>query len=227
MRRVTYDVDTDTIVSRDITSLRFQTLIGQVLYNRTDLAQALSGVLVANADNSGELLVDGIARNMRDNHLAWWADLRVLNLYQTFQIEDGLRRRRQLRQRLPRRRRRQRPDLRPARQRHHHGRRQHRRRPSTATYARRRFAQPRRLPGIDTAGNDSDPRRHVRPRRRPRPGAVVRRATTDGQDYIEGNGGNDIVFGGLGQDDIVGGSSDFFSLDHAVPAPRRRRHLVR
>ncbi len=43
-------------------------------------------------------------------------------------------------------------------------------------------------------------------------------AQTDGQDYIEGGGGNDIVFGNLGQDDIVGGSSDFFSL--TTPAHR-------
>jgi len=35
---------------------------------------------------------------------------------------------------------------------------------------------------------------------------------SDGEDYIEGNGGRDLIFGGLGQDDIVGGSSDFFSL---------------
>src|SRR5262249_4066121 len=35
---------------------------------------------------------------------------------------------------------------------------------------------------------------------------------TDGDDYIEGNGGNDVVFGNLGQDDIVGDSSDLFSL---------------
>ncbi|MHB8050091.1 MAG: carboxypeptidase regulatory-like domain-containing protein [Coriobacteriia bacterium] len=35
---------------------------------------------------------------------------------------------------------------------------------------------------------------------------------TDGDDYIEGNGGNDTVFGGLGQDDIIGGSSNLFSL---------------
>ena len=40
-------------------------------------------------------------------------------------------------------------------------------------------------------------------------------AATDGEDYIEGDGGNDVVFGGLGQDDIVGGSSDFFSLTTA------------
>ena len=25
-------------------------------------------------------------------------------------------------------------------------------------------------------------------------------ATTDGHDYIEGNGGSDVIFGGLGQD---------------------------
>ena len=35
---------------------------------------------------------------------------------------------------------------------------------------------------------------------------------TDGDDYIEGNGGRDIIFGNLGQDDIVGDSSDLFGL---------------
>ncbi len=30
-------------------------------------------------------------------------------------------------------------------------------------------------------------------------------AATDGQDYIEGGGGKDVVFGNLGQDDILGG----------------------
>ena len=37
-------------------------------------------------------------------------------------------------------------------------------------------------------------------------------AVTDGDDYIEGNGGGDVIFGNLGQDDIVGGSSDLFGL---------------
>jgi hypothetical protein len=32
----------------------------------------------------------------------------------------------------------------------------------------------------------------------------------DGHDYVEGGGGDDVVFGNQGQDDIVGGSSDFF-----------------
>jgi len=35
---------------------------------------------------------------------------------------------------------------------------------------------------------------------------------TDGDDYIEGNGGADVIFGNLGQDDIIGGSSSLFSL---------------
>ena len=34
----------------------------------------------------------------------------------------------------------------------------------------------------------------------------------DGDDYIEGGGGNDVIFGNYGQDDIVGGSSDLFGL---------------
>src|SRR5262249_1666074 len=37
-------------------------------------------------------------------------------------------------------------------------------------------------------------------------------AATDGDDYIEGNGGKDVVFGGLGQDDIIGGSSNLYTL---------------
>ena len=37
--------------------------------------------------------------------------------------------------------------------------------------------------------------------------------TDDGDDYIEGGGGDDVVFGNLGQDDIIGGSSSLFGLD--------------
>ncbi len=38
-------------------------------------------------------------------------------------------------------------------------------------------------------------------------------AASDGDDYLEGGGGVDVVFGNLGRDDIIGGSSSLFSLD--------------
>ena len=41
---------------------------------------------------------------------------------------------------------------------------------------------------------------------------------TDADDYMEGNGGSDLMFGGLGQDDIIGGSSALFGLDDPDPA---------
>jgi Ca2+-binding RTX toxin-like protein len=37
-------------------------------------------------------------------------------------------------------------------------------------------------------------------------------AASDGDDYVEGNAGDDTILGGLGQDDLVGGSSSLFSL---------------
>ncbi|MBI4292469.1 MAG: LEPR-XLL domain-containing protein [Betaproteobacteria bacterium] len=41
---------------------------------------------------------------------------------------------------------------------------------------------------------------------------------TDADDYMEGNGGNDVMYGGLGQDDLIGGSSELFGLDGANAA---------
>ena len=35
---------------------------------------------------------------------------------------------------------------------------------------------------------------------------------TDGEDYIEGGGLNDVIFGNLGQDDLIGGSSSLYGL---------------
>jgi Ca2+-binding RTX toxin-like protein len=40
--------------------------------------------------------------------------------------------------------------------------------------------------------------------------------SSDGDDYIEGNGGSDVIFGNLGQDDIIGGSSTLFSLGEVI-----------
>jgi len=47
----------------------------------------------------------------------------------------------------------------------------------------------------------------------------VPEAATDGDDYMEGNGGNDLMYGGLGQDDMIGGSSDLFGLTTRVMRP--------
>ncbi|HMC71695.1 MAG TPA: Calx-beta domain-containing protein, partial [Mycobacteriales bacterium] len=46
-----------------------------------------------------------------------------------------------------------------------------------------------------------------------------REAATDGDDYIEGGGGSDVVFGDLGQDDIIGGSSNLYSLTSLSARP--------
>ncbi|KAA5541791.1 hypothetical protein FYK55_16405 [Roseiconus nitratireducens] len=42
---------------------------------------------------------------------------------------------------------------------------------------------------------------------------------SDGDDYIEGNGGQDVLFGNLGQDDLIGGSSNLFGLENANDRP--------
>jgi Ca2+-binding RTX toxin-like protein len=46
----------------------------------------------------------------------------------------------------------------------------------------------------------------------------VQEAVTDGDDYLEGNGGNDRLYGNLGQDDLIGGSSTLFGLSDASAA---------
>ena len=48
-------------------------------------------------------------------------------------------------------------------------------------------------------------------------------ALSDGDDYVEGGGGDDVIFGNLGQDDLIGGSSNLFTLIGQGAASRRRR----
>ena len=40
----------------------------------------------------------------------------------------------------------------------------------------------------------------------------VENRATDGEDYVEGGGGDDVIFGNLGQDDLIGGSSNLFGF---------------
>ena len=96
-------------------------------------------------------------------------------------------------------------------------RRLHARRPRQRRHAGRRLDQRRKDPGPNTitithsdAGlPDTDGTLYFN----------IPEALTDGDDYIEGSGGNDLIFGGLGQDDLIGGSSSFFGLDTEQERP--------
>ncbi|HEX4998781.1 MAG TPA: Calx-beta domain-containing protein [Terriglobia bacterium] len=186
----------------DTASKRFQTLAGTLLYSRSDLAPFPS------ADDSGALLVDGTARNYRDPDGApWWAEyvaeggVDYANLH-TFEFDLG--------------------DA------------------GVGSFGNDylaggqnndmifgqlghdviqgdggiglAFSATSHVGASRTAGGPTDPIG---------PLSVVGsfEAATDGEDYVEGGGGNDIIFGGLGQDDLVGGSSDFFSLVNPINRP--------
>src|SRR5207245_406718 len=70
-----------------VTNGRFETLSGTLLYSRTDI----NNNPTFGYDNSGQLLVDGIARNYRsaDQNVPWWAEYAVTNLYQNFSMDSG------------------------------------------------------------------------------------------------------------------------------------------
>src|SRR6185503_13920959 len=72
--------------ANDVTSLRFQTLSGTLMYSRTDQSPAALGY-----DNSGQLLTNNVARNYRsaDANVPWWAEYAVTNLYQNFSMDMG------------------------------------------------------------------------------------------------------------------------------------------
>src|SRR5262245_17311451 len=71
----------------DTTSLRFQALCGTLLYSRSD-EPTCAGFPAVNADNSGQLLVDGVAQAFRDpNDVPWWAEYDVKNLWHDFSAD--------------------------------------------------------------------------------------------------------------------------------------------
>ncbi len=176
-----------------ITNARFQQLIAGRLYSRSDLD--FSNPAIA-GDNSGALLIDGVARDFLLRLgivVPDWAEYDVRQLWHSSTIEAG----------------------------------QH-------VVARAAsfggdyiaggpgddviFGQL----GVDTILGDGDIE-SARAGAFRTPGDVsdplgpltlvgTFEAATDGDDYIEAGGGGDIVFGGLGQDDIIGGSSSLFSL---------------
>jgi len=225
-RRVVETGQTDITAQGDITSGRFETLCGGLLYTRSDQpTNVCPGDPVPNADTSGKLLVDGVWRDFRDpdsgpggiDAFPWWAEYAV-----NFSDGDPTHHFHDLT-----------TDLGNA---------------GASSFGNDYIAGG---PGNDLLfgqlGNDTiqgdggiqsafarlvddaTVTSHVSASRTPDGCGLVAgtyvcdyvgdldivpsvEAPTDGEDYIEGNGGNDSVFGGLGQDDIVGGNSSFFSL---------------
>ena len=187
----------------DTASKRFQTLAGAMLYSRTDQNATFAGAPVPNADTSGELLVDGVARMYRDPDGApWWAEYVVdyADLH-TVKFDRAM--------------------------------------AGVGSFGNDYLAGSENHDlifgqlGNDVIQGDGGiegafaATAHVGAARMPNgptdpvgPLSVMpsfESPTTDGQDYVEGGGGNDVIFGGLGQDDLVGGSSDMFGLDNLAP----------
>jgi hypothetical protein len=191
----------DGNLADDITSGRFQTLAGTLLYSRTD-RPVPAGFATPTADTSGQLLVDGVARDYRDPDGApWWAEYRIdyADLH-THAFDKGT------------------TGVGSFGNDYLAGGAKH-----DLVFGQLGHDLIQGDGGIEDASSAVS---HVGASRTPDPAAgtvfdlvgdldVVASfedAANDGQDYIEGGGGNDVVFGGLGQDDILGGNSDFFSL---------------
>ena len=204
----------DSSLLDDIASLRFQTLYGNLLYSRTDRqAESMAGGYVppdgtlvgVTQYTSGVLLTDGIARAYRDpNGPQWWAEYSIsyADLH-TFAMDSG--------------------DV------------------GVGSFGNdyiaggaghdqifgqlghdviqgdgaidSAVAATAHVGAARTGGDASDPIGALKVV------ASTDSLATDGQDYIEGGGGCDVIFGNLGQDDLVGGSSSFFSLTDAGSRP--------
>ena len=188
-----------------ITDPRFQALVEGRIYTRTDLD---SGNPDVHGDNSGEALVQGVPRDYRDTGgVPDWAEYAIVDLFHSAAIEAS----------------------------------------ATNSFGDDYIAGGPNDDvifgqlgddviqgdgGIEGAVNDGLPvgaYRVAAPDLALTPTLTVEsigtlwirasyEAVTDGDDYIEAGGG-DVVFGGLGQDDIIGGSSGLYTLDDGSLRP--------
>ncbi|MDH4109610.1 MAG: hypothetical protein OEW35_14975, partial [Gammaproteobacteria bacterium] len=192
----------------DITNPRFQMLLGQLLYSRSEVPAYLQGAAAPSGNDAGGVLVDGIARNYRnpDGSVPAWANYEILDLHHSDAI-------------------------------------------ATLGSSNGGFGNDYIAGGaghdmiFGQLGDDviqgdgsidlavgatrvQDGTTQVSPSLPASPAYLLTvapstDAASDGDDYIEGNGGTDVIFGNLGQDDIIGGSSSLFSLDNANPTIAR------
>ena len=76
----------------NITSERFQALLGQTLYSRTEMPEELQGAAVPTSGNeSGKVLVDGTPLDYRipGTDAPFWAEYEITELYHSAAIEAG------------------------------------------------------------------------------------------------------------------------------------------
>jgi hypothetical protein len=232
--------DTDvTVVGGEpgsITNPRYQALLGQVIYTRHDLPAYLQGLTqtefdALNANNVGEVLVDGQARDIRHqdgSQVAAWNEYEIVELYHSFDIEAGLVA--GLEDSFG-------EDYIAGGSDHDvifgqlgddviQGDGSIESAVGAESLVNNRVAAAQAGLGLDPVGAQrvQDGTIDLTPTLTGLPNYILDLtssfdAVTDGDDYIEGNGGNDVVFGNLGQDDIIGGSSSLFTLDDRTLRP--------
>ncbi|MEX2149864.1 MAG: LEPR-XLL domain-containing protein [Steroidobacteraceae bacterium] len=191
-----------------ITDPRFQALLGQVIYSRRDMSAEVQGLTtLPGADATGEALVDGVARDFRNQDgttPAAWNEYVIVELYHSQSIQDD-------------------PDDTSFGDDYIAGGADH-----DTIFGQLGDDVIQGDGWIESAvGAESvNDNRIVNAQEGLAPVGAGRvqgvftaesftpsfEAVTDGDDYIEGGGGSDVVFGGLGQDDIIGGSSSLFTL---------------
>ncbi len=200
--RVVYPANFSNVGTVDITNPRFETLIGTLIYSRTDQS-ASAGVPVPFADTSGELLIDGTPRNYRDpDAVPYWAEYIVENLFHTFAIEAGT------------------SHVGTFGNDYIAGGVGH-----DVLFGQLGNDVLQGDGGIEGKVYGGDPVLAFRTPGGPTDpiGPLTIRpsfeAASDGDDYVEGGGGTDLIFGGLGQDDLIGGSSSLFTLDLRTERP--------
>jgi len=208
----------------DITNLRFQTLLGQVIYSRTDVPVTAQGIsTLPGADQSGQALVDGMwrdSRNQDGSQVAAWNEYLIVELYHSQKIEAGL---------LDGLETSFGDDYIAGGANHDvifgqlgddivqgDGSIEGAVGAETVTENRVTNPQPDLTPvyadRVQVGTLDLTPETTGVARNTLDYHASVE-AGSDGDDYIEGNGGSDVIFGNLGQDDIVGDNSSLFTLD--------------
>ena len=203
-----------------ITDPRFQTLQGQVIYSRTDVSAADQGIgVLPDADDAGQVLVDGVARDVRNQDgsvVAAWNEYEIIELFHSQSIQDG---------NVVGLETSFGDDYIAGGSEHDviygqlgddiiQGDGSIESAVGDESITTNRVAGAQAAVGAQRVLNGQiDLTETVQADQLLLDIMPSFEAVSDGDDYIEGNGGDDVIFGNLGQDDIVGDNSSLYSLD--------------